>query len=405
MLSSSARGSGEARGEPGGGPGATAVSGHRLSTTRTRRQTQFMSPQGQGFPRAGGREPGAFNPSLSAAGGAPGVSWAAAWGGEQLRRQEEAERRWAERDTDRRGWRQPIRGAAGGTGQTGPREGARRGDRAGAGTEGLVPGGREPPSAQAPESPRGPGDADSLGSRQRGSGGKLRQGPRRPEQAREQQPQAGGGERLGAGGERGEPGRCGRRTHRQTDGWQGQGAGRGCARRGRPGSADWLASGRVGGAAGVGCGERVLDPLAPRRQVSHSRGPAGPVALPLSAQVRCGPASCGPPGGAPGRASKGSPVGEVRVSGAPSWPLAPSLAPSQLGLPRPGEGAGSGLCLPPHAPPRGPDSGVRGRTGDARPVYPPRAASAPTGGAARAREGEGSPPGPATCPRAFHPGT
>lgn len=77
MLSSSARGSGEARGEPGGGPGATAVSGHRLSTTRTRRQTQFMSPQGQGFPRAGGREPGAFNPSLSAAGGAPGVSWAA----------------------------------------------------------------------------------------------------------------------------------------------------------------------------------------------------------------------------------------------------------------------------------------------------------------------------------------
>lgn len=41
-------------------------------------------PTGQGFPRAGGRELGAFNPSLSAAvgGGALGVSWASAWGGE-----------------------------------------------------------------------------------------------------------------------------------------------------------------------------------------------------------------------------------------------------------------------------------------------------------------------------------
>lgn len=39
-------------------------------------------PTGQGFPRAGGRELGAFNPSLSAAGEALGVSWASAWGGE-----------------------------------------------------------------------------------------------------------------------------------------------------------------------------------------------------------------------------------------------------------------------------------------------------------------------------------
>lgn len=54
-----------------------------------RTNLQFMSPQGQGFPRAGGREPGAFNPSLSAAGGAPGVSWAAAWGGEACARQQQ----------------------------------------------------------------------------------------------------------------------------------------------------------------------------------------------------------------------------------------------------------------------------------------------------------------------------
>lgn len=89
----------------------------------------------------------------------------------------------------------------------------------------------------------------------------------------------------------------------------------------------------------------------------------------------------------------------VRVSA----PVSGSFPPPHPPVPRPaqapwaGEGAGSGLCLPPHAPPRGPDSGVRGRTGDARPVYPPRAASAPTGGAARAREGEGSPPGLGLC--------
>lgn len=85
------------------------------------------------------------------------------------------------------------------------------------------------------------------------------------------------------------------------------------------------------------------------------------------------------------------------------------LFPGRLGLPGQGRGAGSGLCLPPHAPPRGPDSGVRGRTGDARPVYPPRAASAPTGGAARAREGEEREARPdsgfATCPGAPHPET
>lgn len=91
------------------------------------------------------------------------------------------------------------------------------------------------------------------------------------------------------------------------------------------------------------------------------------------------------------------------VSGQASGPRGlqpglPSLLSGQPGLPGPGEGSRFWPVPPPHAPPRGPDSGVRGRTGDARPVYPPRAASASTGGAAKAGEGEGSPLWPATCP-------
>lgn len=84
----------------------------------------------------------------------------------------------------------------------------------------------------------------------------------------------------------------------------------------------------------------------------------------------------------------------VRVSA----PVSGSFPCSQAGSGSLGRGGGRFWpVLPPHAPPRGPDSGVRGRTGDARPVYPPRAASAPTGGAARAREGEGSPPELGLC--------
>lgn len=91
------------------------------------------------------------------------------------------------------------------------------------------------------------------------------------------------------------------------------------------------------------------------------------------------------------------------VSGQASGPRGlqtglPSLLSGQPGLPGPGEGSRFWPVPPPHAPPQGPDSGVRGRTGDARPVYPPRAASAPTGGAAKAGEGEGSPLWPVTCP-------
>lgn len=47
-LSSSARGSGEALGGPGGGPGAAARSGHRLSAARTRQQTP-AGGRGRGF--------------------------------------------------------------------------------------------------------------------------------------------------------------------------------------------------------------------------------------------------------------------------------------------------------------------------------------------------------------------
>ncbi|XP_036894028.1 interleukin-11 [Sturnira hondurensis] len=56
------------------------------------------------------------------------------------------------------------------------------------------------------------------------------------------------------------------------------------------------------------------------------------------------------------------------------------------------------------APPRA-HSGVRGRTGDARPVYPPGAASAPTGGAARAGRGRGKPARAGNRPWALRPGT
>lgn len=114
---------------------------------------------------------------------------------------------------------------------------------------------------------------------------------------------------------------------------------------------------------------------------------------------------CGHMGMGPGTFLERNPC--VRVSA----PVSDFYHCSQAGSGSWGRGGGQVLACtsPPHAPPRGPDSGVRGRMGDARPVYPPRAASAPTGGAARAREGEGSPPrsgsGFATCPGAPHPET
>lgn len=172
--------------------------------------------------------------------------------------------------------------------------------------------------------------------------------------------------------------------------------------RGGPGGADWLAGAGVGGAAG---GWAAGEPAG--RSPRGARRRRVPVRLP---RPRCARVSAslrpGVPRGHPrhhGPAFRGPPG---QGSGPPcSCPglLAPLSV--RLGLPRPGEGAGSGLCLPPHAPPRGPDSGVRGRTGDARPVYPPRAASAPTGGAARAGEGEGSPPRACDLPWARHPGS
>ncbi|KAM6223550.1 interleukin-11 [Rhynchocyon petersi] len=138
-------------------------------------------------------------------------------------------------------------------------------------------------------------------------------------------------------------------------------------RSGRPGAADWLELGRGGGPARPrrpGARARPLRPGAQRG--SGHRAPASGATL-------------GDPGGAlPG------PARDLRACGCLRR-LSPPPSPARA--PRPGEGTGSGLCLPPHAPPRGPDSGVWGRTGDARPVYPPRAASAPTGGAAQGREG------------------
>lgn len=171
-----------------------------------------------------------------------------------------------------------------------------------------------------------------------------------------------------------------------------------------------MAGGRGGGRGswGMGCrGARGPEPPSCAPPPGRSPPPAAPLRPRLClSPPRCAlGASPAPWPGLPRSTRRwGYPPG--KGSGPPGF--CPGLLPLlsvRLGLPRPGEGAGSGLCLPPHAPPRGPDSGVRGRTGDARPVYPPRAASAPTGGAARAGEGEGSPPRPCDLPWALHPGT
>lgn len=62
-------------------------------TACTGTHLQFMSPQA-GVPQGRGRDPGVFNPSLSAAcrgPRSPGVSWAAAWGGEACACEQEAQ--------------------------------------------------------------------------------------------------------------------------------------------------------------------------------------------------------------------------------------------------------------------------------------------------------------------------
>ena len=201
------------------------------------------------------------------------------------------------------------------------------------------------------------------------------------------------------------------RTDERTD--RGLGGPRGRAggvlrERGGPGVADWLAGG-VGGAAG---GWAAAEGAGRSPRAEHRRVPLSP---PRARRARAS-ASLRPGvlWGIPGAAARPSAVhsggayagvsrGGVTAPGPLSRSPSPALSPARA--PEPREGAGSGLCLPPPAPPRGPDSGVRGRTGDARPVYPPRGASAPTGGATRAREGEGNQPRPCDVPWALRPGT
>lgn len=170
------------------------------------------------------------------------------------------------------------------------------------------------------------------------------------------------------------------RTDRRTAAGAARGAGWGCAAgAGRPGGLDWL---RAAGGGTRGDGLPGQPRSWPLRSAAGSDSPA---------QVCRGiPHFGGPPRLNLGGVSWGG----ARASGSPAG--ASSLALSPARAPGAGEGGRFWPVPPPHAPPRGPDSGVRGRTGDARPVYPPGAASAPTGGAARA--GEGSPPRPATCP-------
>ncbi|XP_006868353.1 PREDICTED: uncharacterized protein LOC102817025 [Chrysochloris asiatica] len=182
----------------------------------------------------------------------------------------------------------------------------------------------------------------------------------------------------------------------QKAGWR-------CDKEPATGDADWLTfgwwAGREGGLGG--------GPARPPSPVGRSSSPPCSKLLGLSAQVRSGSPSvtAGWLSGGTGRRSM--PVSREGTGGiCVSVPVSGSFpCPQvQLGLLGPGEGTGSGLCLPPHAPPRGPDSGVWGRTGDARPVYPPRAASAPTGGAARAERVREARPA-WDLPRALHPGT
>lgn len=171
-----------------------------------------------------------------------------------------------------------------------------------------------------------------------------------------------------------------------------------------------MAGGRGGGRGSWGMGYRgASGPEPPSR--APPPGPSAPPAAPLRQRLCLSPPRCAPEASAaprPGlpRSTRGwgCPPGEG--SGPPGF--CPGLLPLlsvRLGLRGPGRGQVLACASPLHAPPRGPDSGVRGRTGDARPVYPPRAASAPTGGAARAGEGEGSPPQPCDLPWALHPGT
>lgn len=181
-----------------------------------------------------------------------------------------------------------------------------------------------------------------------------------------------------------------RRTDGRTDGERreqpGGRAGGVRRERGSPGGADWLWEAEGGARGGWAAGAAAARAPAPRRSA------------PLS-----GPGVPGHP--APRRAHRGGSttarLGSVSGEGPGPPGLRPELPPLlsvRPGVPGAPGGGRFWPVPPPHAPPRGPDSGVRGRTGDARPVYPPGAASAPTGGAARAGEGEGSPPGPATSP-------
>ncbi|XP_019566481.2 interleukin-11 [Rhinolophus sinicus] len=164
-------------------------------------------------------------------------------------------------------------------------------------------------------------------------------------------------------------------------------------RRERPGGRDGgVLRERGGPGALIGCGQRGAGPGGMGCRgglgVGPCAAPPGPTLPP-----RCAGASR-TLAGLLGSTWEGSPGEGPGPRGL--RPGLPPLLSARPGLPGPGEGGRFWPVPPPHAPPRGPDSGVRGRTGDARPVYPPGAASAPTGGAARA--GEGSPPRPATCP-------
>lgn len=185
-----------------------------------------------------------------------------------------------------------------------------------------------------------------------------------------------------------------RQTWMQTETGESDGCGRTDGqRRERPGGRDGgVLRERGGPGALIGCGQRRAGPGGMGCRgglgVGPCAAPPGPTLPP-----RCAGASRTLAGllGSTWEGSLGEGPGPRGLR-----PGLPPLLSARPGLPGPGEGGRFWPVPPPHAPPRGPDSGVRGRTGDARPVYPPGAASAPTGGATRA--GEGSPPRPATCP-------